>query len=208
VDRPCPSGPVDRTVMAMTDLATADAVAYFAAALAFQTDVSDVHAALDARGAAHDPPDTGGFVLVDSRGIAAWEHGHIPGAIHLPTAEIPARAATLLNPAVPVVTYCWGPGCNGATKAALALARLGYQVKEMIGGIEYWIREGFEVHTATGPVSGPTDPLTAPVGRPADPLAASVARPPLAALMGRLPLAASVARAPLAAPVTGPGCDC
>lgn len=130
-----------------------DAIAYFAAKLAFQTDVSDVHAALDARD----------FALVDSRGTAAWEQGHIPGAIHLPTAEIPARAAGLLDPGVPVVTYCWGPGCDGATRAALALARLGYQVKEMIGGIEYWIREGFAVQTATGPLTRPADPLTVPV---------------------------------------------
>jgi rhodanese-related sulfurtransferase len=133
-----------------------DAIAYFAAKLAFQTDVSDVHATLDTRD----------FALVDSRGTVAWEQGHIPGAIHLPTAEIPARAAALLDPAVPVVTYCWGPGCDGATKAALAFARLGYQVKEMIGGIEYWIREGFAVQTATGPLTRPADPLTAPVTGP------------------------------------------
>jgi 3-mercaptopyruvate sulfurtransferase SseA len=62
-----------------------------------------------------------------------------------------------------VVTYCWGPGCDGASRAALALARLGYRVKEMLGGIEYWIREGFPVETAEGLVQRPTDPLTAPV---------------------------------------------
>jgi rhodanese-related sulfurtransferase len=62
----------------------------------------------------------------------------VPGALHLPTAEIPERAARLLVAAVPVITYCWGPGCDGATRAALAFARLGYHVKEMIGGIEYW----------------------------------------------------------------------
>jgi rhodanese-related sulfurtransferase len=142
---------VRRTVTSMTD-----AIAFFAAKLACQTDVSDVYAALDTRD----------FALVDSRGTAAWEQGHIPGAIHLPTAEIPARAAALLDPGVPVVTYCWGPGCNGATRAALALARLGYPVKEMIGGIEYWIREGFAVQTAAGQVARPADPLTAPVSRP------------------------------------------
>jgi rhodanese-related sulfurtransferase len=130
-----------------------EAIEYFAAKLAFQTDVSDVHAALAA-------PQ---FALVDSRRIAAWEQGHLPGAIHLPTAEIPARAAALVDRAVPVVTYCWGPGCDGATRAALAFARLGYQVKEMIGGIEYWIREGFAVQTPSGLASRPADPLTAPV---------------------------------------------
>ncbi|MFE5737948.1 rhodanese-like domain-containing protein [Streptomyces celluloflavus] len=59
--------------------------------------------------------------------------------------------------------YCWGPGCDGATRAALALARLGYRVKEMLGGIEYWIREGYEVTTRQGPWRLPADPLTAPV---------------------------------------------
>ncbi|BBB02166.1 hypothetical protein RVR_9912 [Actinacidiphila reveromycinica] len=132
------------------------AAAFFETRLAFQTDVSDVRTAL-----------TGGrpgFVLVDSRGTAGWEQGHVPGAVHLPTADIPARAADLLDPAVPVVTYCWGPGCDGAARAALALARLGYRVREMIGGIEYWIREGFPLVTADGTEQRPADPLTAPVG--------------------------------------------
>ena len=132
-----------------------DAAAFFRAHLAFQTDVADVHAAF----AAGDP----GFVLIDSRGRAAWDQGHIPGALHLPTAEIPARAPALLDRGTPVVTYCWGPGCNGATRAALALARLGHPVREMLGGIEYWIREGFPVETAAGVQQHPTDPLTAPV---------------------------------------------
>ena len=46
-----------------------------------------------------------------------------------------------------MVTYCWGPGCNGSTKGALKLAALGFRVKELIGGLEYWMREG-------GPVEG------------------------------------------------------
>jgi rhodanese-related sulfurtransferase len=121
--------------------------------LTFHTDVSDVHAALSS--------GAPGFVLVDSRGAAAWAQGHIPGAVHLPTVQIPARAATL-DQAVPVVTYCWGPGCDGAAGAALALARLGYQVKEMLGGIEYWVREGFTLVTDHGPQRRPPDPLTAP----------------------------------------------
>ncbi|MFD7295373.1 rhodanese-like domain-containing protein [Streptomyces sp. NPDC059897] len=136
--------------------APAEAAAFFSARLAFQADVSDVHASLESG----EP----GFVLVDSRGDAAWAQARVPGALHLPTAEIPARAAGLLDPAVPVVTYCWGPGCDGATRAALALAQLGYRVKEMIGGIEYWIREGLPVEGANGVERRAADPLTAPVG--------------------------------------------
>jgi rhodanese-related sulfurtransferase len=132
-----------------------EAAAFFAGRLAFQTDVSDVAAAL-----AGDPS---GFVLIDSRSRAAWDQGHIPGALHLPTAEIATRHADLLDPAVPVVTYCWGPGCNGATRAALALAVAGYPVREMLGGVEYWVREGFPLRTPGGDVVAAADPLTAPL---------------------------------------------
>ena len=137
------------------------AAAFFAARLDFQTDVSDVRAGLLAA--------TPRFVLIDSRSRAAWDQGHIPGALHLPTAEIGARAAELLDPAVPVVTYCWGPGCNGATRAALALALAGYSVKEMIGGVEYWVREGFPLRTREGDVEAGADPLTAPIAVSAGP---------------------------------------
>lgn len=33
----------------------------------------------------------------------------------------------------------------------------------MIGGYEYWVREGFPVQTTTGQLTRPADPLTAPV---------------------------------------------
>ncbi|RLU90389.1 sulfurtransferase [Streptomyces griseocarneus] len=135
--------------------APAAAASFFAARLTFETDVSDVHASLES--------GNPGFVLIDSRSDEAWTQGHVPGALHLPTADIPTRAVQLLDPATPVITYCWGPGCNGATRAALALARLGFQVKEMIGGIEYWTREGFPVEGPGGVERQAPDPLTAPL---------------------------------------------
>ncbi|MCH0543468.1 rhodanese-like domain-containing protein [Streptomyces sp. MUM 203J] len=137
------------------------AAAYFAAGLAFHADASDVAAALAADGGP-------GFVVLDSRSTEAWDQGHIPGAVHLPTALVPERAERILDKALPVVTYCWGPGCNGASRAALALSRLGYQVKEMLGGFEYWAREGFPYETAEGRRHRDTDPLTAPVAPGAD----------------------------------------
>jgi rhodanese-related sulfurtransferase len=129
----------------------ADAAAFFHARLTFFTDVADVHT-----GMAGDP----GFVLVDTRSRQAWDQGHVPGARHVPTAELPGS----LDPALPVVTYCGGPGCDGATRGALALARAGFRVKEMLGGIEYWIREGFAVETAAGRIDPEPDPLTTPCG--------------------------------------------
>jgi rhodanese-related sulfurtransferase len=132
-----------------------EAAGHFAARLVFEADVSDVHADLHA--------GVSGLVVVDSRSTEAWEQGHLPGAVHLPTAQIAARAGTLIDRDAVVVTYCWGPGCNGATRAALAFARMGYQVKEMIGGYEYWVREGFAVRTPDGLITRPVDPLAAPV---------------------------------------------
>ncbi|MEV7299156.1 rhodanese-like domain-containing protein [Streptomyces clavifer] len=144
-------------VLRVPPASPAAAAAYFGASLAFHADVSDVAAALDSHG---DP----GFVVLDSRSTASWDQGHVPGAVHLPTALIAEQGAALLDPAVPVVTYCWGPGCNGGTRAALALAELGYQVKEMLGGFEYWVREGFEFETWRGREQRAADPLTAPAG--------------------------------------------
>ncbi|TDB94119.1 rhodanese-like domain-containing protein [Actinomadura sp. 7K534] len=132
---------------------SAEAVRHFAARLSFETDVSDV--------AAH--MGTGAIVVVDTRSTESWDQGHIPGAVHLPTADIAGRAATRVPVGTTVVVHCWGPGCNGATKAALEFAKLGFPVKEMIGGFEYWAREGLPVETGEGVVRRSPDPLTAPV---------------------------------------------
>jgi rhodanese-related sulfurtransferase len=135
--------------------AGAEALQHFSARLAFETDVSDVAADL----AAGIP----GMVVVDTRSLESWNQGHIPGAIHLPTAQIAKQATELIDRDMTVVVYCWGPGCNGAHKAAVEFARLGYTVKEMLGGFEYWAREGWAVETLIGAITRRSvDPLTAP----------------------------------------------
>jgi len=142
----------------MTDTFTASAVdtahvEHLRRRLAWETDPSDVHAAQEAEER---------FVLVDSRGDLAWEQARIVGAVHLPTAQIADRAPAEIPLDMPVVVYCWGPGCNGSTRAALAFALLGYRVREMIGGFEYWAREGYPVESDAGRIHRPADELTAP----------------------------------------------
>lgn len=139
----------------MTDSAAA---AHFRAKLSFETDASDVRA---------DQLAGAPFVLVDTRSREAWDQGHAVGAVHLPTREIEARAAAEIPAGTPVVVYCWSPGCNGGDKAALAFALLGYEVRLLIGGFEYWAREGYPVEDAGGPVVRAVDPLVGPVGAPA-----------------------------------------
>ena len=126
-----------------------DALAYFSAKLAHETDPSDVYAAQRAGDA---------FVLVDVRSADAWAQGHAVGAVHVPYRDIAARAAEF-DPAVPVVVYCWSPGCNAGAKGAVEFAKLGFSVREMIGGYEYWERESYPVEGADGPLPRVFDPL-------------------------------------------------
>jgi rhodanese-related sulfurtransferase len=120
---------------------------FFAAKLRHETDPSDVAAAR-----------AGGerIVLVDVRDATGWDQGHIPGAVHLPLAEILGRLDELppVGEDPQLVVYCWGPGCNGSTKAALVLARAGYRnAREMIGGCEYWARKGCRSRLPPGAVA-------------------------------------------------------
>ena len=41
------------------------------------------------------------------------------------------------------VTYCDGIGCNASTKGALNMSKLGFKVKELMGGIEWWKFDGY-----------------------------------------------------------------
>lgn len=129
---------------------------FFAAKLTFETDPSDL-AADRAAGAAP--------LVIDVRSDVAWRQGRIPGAVHVPNSELAARAAQIApDKDADIVVYCWGPGCNGSTRGALTLATLGYtRVRELIGGFEYWAREGLAVVSDTGRSRRAPDPLTAPV---------------------------------------------
>jgi rhodanese-related sulfurtransferase len=130
-------------VTAVRAAAPVAAVAHFGSLLAFETDCWDVHAAFKA--AAPGAPD---FVLLDVQSPERFKSGHVPGAVNLPHARI-VEANLAEYPAETVfVVYCAGPHCNGADKAALRLARLGRPVKKMIGGIEGWKDEGFQLESA------------------------------------------------------------
>lgn len=41
------------------------------------------------------------------------------------------------------VCYCDGICCNASTKGALKMTQLGFKVKELIGGIEWWKFDGY-----------------------------------------------------------------
>jgi rhodanese-related sulfurtransferase len=46
--------------------------------------------------------------------------------------------------------YCDGIGCNASTKGAAKLTSLGFKVKELIGGLDWWKRDGYPVENGSG----------------------------------------------------------
>ncbi|WP_027818724.1 rhodanese-like domain-containing protein [Paraburkholderia bannensis] len=123
---------------------SAQALAHFSASLSFETDCADVRAAF----AAATPPD---FVLLDVRGPALFARGHVPGAVNLPHGKIVESKLADYPADTLFVTYCAGPHCNGATRGAIRLAKLGRPVKIMTGGVTGWVDEGFELSESVTP---------------------------------------------------------
>ncbi|MFM0503800.1 rhodanese-like domain-containing protein [Paraburkholderia caffeinilytica] len=124
---------------------SAVALAHFSTLLSFETDCADVHAALEERA---DPVSVD-FVLLDVRSPALFARGHVPGAVNLLHGKIVASKLVEYPANTLFVTYCAGPHCNGATRAAIKLAQLGRPVKVMIGGITGWLDEGFQLAIAS-----------------------------------------------------------
>jgi len=124
----------------VTEVAAAqspEARTHFEALLSFETDCWDVHASLSS--------GTVDFVLLDVRSPELYRKGHISSAVNLPHGRLTERNLAQYAPDTLFVVYCGGPHCNGADKAAVRLARLGRPVKKMIGGIDGWRDEGFDL---------------------------------------------------------------
>ena len=121
-------------VLAYAPANSDSANAFFTNKLGVETDCSDVYADIKAQ--------TNHFILLDTRSAEAFEKSHAITAISMPHANINKETFTQFPKDTVFVVYCWGPGCNGATKAAMKISALGFAVKEMIGGIHYW--EDFE----------------------------------------------------------------
>lgn len=113
------------------------AAAHFESQFTFETDCWDTHEAIGS--------GSPGFVLLDVRSPELFAQGHVAGAVNLPHAKIIAAKLREYPSSTLFVVYCAGPHCNGAARAAARLARLGFAVKLMAGGMTGWIDEGFEL---------------------------------------------------------------
>lgn len=111
------------------------ALEHFQQQFAFETDCWDTHDALQ--------KEEPGFVLLDVRSPDLYAKGHVRGAISLPHRKIIESKMAQWPLDTLFVTYCAGPHCNGAARAAVRLAKLGRPVKIMAGGVTGWLDEGF-----------------------------------------------------------------
>ena len=82
-------------------------------------------------------------IAVDARSAETFQKEHIPGAINIPHRTMTLESTAHLDKSILYVTYCDGIGCNASTKGALNLVKLGFQVKELMGGIDWWKRDGY-----------------------------------------------------------------
>ncbi len=113
--------------------------------LAFEMDPSDLFDALNSGE---------NVIVVDARKAFGFETEHIPTAINIPHREMTVESTKHLDKDTLYVTYCDGIGCNASTKGALNMAKLGFKVKELIGGIEWWKLDGYTTEGTKGIQTG------------------------------------------------------
>lgn len=119
-----------------------DQLKHYSNKLAYETDSWDLKVALERRE---------NVVVIDARSAEAYVTGHIPGAINIPHRTMDGETTSSIEKSALVVVYCDGIGCNASTKGALNVTKLGFRVKELIGGLDWWKRDG---HPTEGESSG------------------------------------------------------
>ena len=132
----------------------ADAASHFAARLRYECDAYDVYTDV--------LNEVAGVIVVDTRSRDHYLAAHIPGAVSLPHRLMDEETTAQFPKDGLLITYCDGIGCNASTKGALKLARLGFEVKELLGGIDWWIRDGHPV--VSGPERGNLAAITIACG--------------------------------------------
>jgi rhodanese-related sulfurtransferase/DNA-binding transcriptional ArsR family regulator len=89
----------------------------------------------------------GQVLVLDVRPAEEYAAGHIPGAVSVPLAELPARLGTL--PAgTEIVAYCRGAYCVLARDAVRVLRAAGRPARHLADGILEWRLDGMPVEAA------------------------------------------------------------
>ncbi len=113
--------------------------------LAFEMDPSDLFDALN---------NGEKVIALDARKTFGYEAEHIPGAINIPHREMTKESTQHLDKDSLYVTYCDGIGCNASTRGAINMTKLGFKVKELMDGIEWWKFDGYATEGTKAKISG------------------------------------------------------
>jgi rhodanese-related sulfurtransferase len=109
-------------------------IKFYESKLDFEMDASDLFHALN---------EGEKIVVIDARQRHGFDNEHIPNAVNLPHREMNKESTKDFDRNILYVTYCDGIGCNASTKGALKMTILGFKVKELLGGIEWWKFDGY-----------------------------------------------------------------
>lgn len=109
-------------------------IEFYQSKLNYEMDPSDLFTALE-KGE--------NIIPLDTRKSFVYDREHIPGAINMPHREMDENSTRNLDKTKTYACYCIGIGCNGSTRGALNMTKLGFKVKEVIGGIEWWKLDGY-----------------------------------------------------------------
>src|SRR5262245_16217017 len=118
-----------------------DQLKHYMAKLEYEIDSSDLKVALESGEA---------VTIVDARSFESFQCEHIPGAHSIPHRTMSAETTAHIDKSTLVVIYCDGIGCNGSTKGAVNMLKLGFRVKELMGGLDWWKRDGHKTHGSRG----------------------------------------------------------
>ena len=111
-------------------------ISHYENKLKYEIDSSDLFAAIT---------NKEDIVIIDVRNKEAYDRSHIPSSINLYHQDMNENSTKDFNKNTLYITYCDGIGCNGSTKGALNMSKLGFKVKELIGGINYYIRDNNKI---------------------------------------------------------------
>jgi ArsR family transcriptional regulator len=86
----------------------------------------------------------GTAAVLDVRPEDEFRHGHLPGALNIPLAQLERRLAELSRD-LEIVAYCRGPWCVLSFEAVAALRQRGYRARRLEDGYPEWKTAGLPI---------------------------------------------------------------
>lgn len=88
-----------------------------------------------------------GTVMIDVRELSEWNHGHAPGAVHLPISKIQEQLHKI--PKDGNIVVCCRSGSRSSAAVSFLLSH-GYNAINMKGGMAAWHAHGLPVVNSSG----------------------------------------------------------